>query len=249
MDMNTKSLIFSALLGFAISANAETKPIDFVADTVYITVHDTVIVDLAEIEEDSVFIETDIEPSKYDKRVNRYRKHWGRLIPTNIKLQYAGNMGFMSLGFGWDACKRNQLETDLLFGYLPKFDSDHAKMTMTLKETYLPWSISFNDTWAVEPLQTGMYINTIFSDEFWGKQPSRYPENYYTFSTKIRLHIFLGQRLTINIDNDHRVFIRSLSLFYEFSTYDLMLISRITNDYLKFSDYISLSFGLKFQLL
>lgn len=247
--MNTKWFIISLLALFASTAEAEERKKHVVVDTVYITVYDTIFVDLREAEEDSIFIKYDDEPSKYDRRVNRYRKHWGRLIPTHIMLQYAGNMGFMSLGGGWDYGRRNQWETSLMFGYLPKFDSDKAKMTMTLKQSYLPWSLSLNDYWAVEPLQTGMYFNTVFGEDFWGKQPSRYPSSYYTFSTKYRIHIFLGQRLTFNIDNDHRVFVRSLSLFYEFSTYDLMLISRISNKYLKFSDYISLSFGLKLQLL
>ena len=81
--------------------------------------------------------------SKYDRRIHRHREHWAALIPTQVIMQYAGNMGFMSVGVGWDYGKHDQWETHLLFGYLPKADSDRGKLTMTLKQTFLPWSFSF----------------------------------------------------------------------------------------------------------
>ena len=43
---------------------------------------------------------------KYDKRVHRYRRAWEALIPTHTKLQYAGGMGLLSWGIGWDYGKR-----------------------------------------------------------------------------------------------------------------------------------------------
>lgn len=57
--------------------------------------------------------------SRYDKRVHRYRKHWESLIPTHTKLQFAGNMGLLSLGTGWDYGKRNQWETDIFSVFCP----------------------------------------------------------------------------------------------------------------------------------
>ena len=107
----------------------------------------------------------------------------------------------------------------------------------------------FRKGFSTEPLSCGLYFNTVFRHEFWVKEPSRYPEGYYGFSSKIRTHIFLGQRLTYNIDKDRRFFTKSVTLFYELSTCDLLLISRATNRYLRARDYLSLSFGLKFQWL
>ena len=78
----------------------------------------------------------------YDRRVHRFRKNWERIIPTHSKIQYAGNMGLLSFGTGWDYGKRNQWETDLLLGFIPKYSSKKAKVTMTLKQNYMPWSIN-----------------------------------------------------------------------------------------------------------
>ena len=38
------------------------------------------------------------------------------LIPTHTKIQFAGNMGLLSFGTGWDYGRRNQWETDVFFG-------------------------------------------------------------------------------------------------------------------------------------
>lgn len=198
--------------------------------------------------EDSIRISTP-EYSKYDKRIHRFRRNWNKLIPTHNVIQYAGNMGMFSLGTGWDYGKRDQWETDILFGFIPKHDASRTKITMTLKQSYIPWSLELKDRLSVEPLSCGIYFNTVFGNEFWVHEPERYPEGYYGFSSKIRTHIFLGQRLTYDIDKERRFMAKSISLFYELSTCDLLLISRVTNKYLKARDYLSLSFGIKFQWL
>ncbi len=188
-------------------------------------------------------------PNKYDKRVHRYREKWADLIPTHFKLQYAGNMGLISLGSGWDYGKRNQWETDLLWGFIPKNYSNRAKLTFTLKQNYMPWSYSLKNNFSVEPLACGIYFNTVFGDEFWTEEPDRYPRGYYGFSSKIRTHVFLGQRLTYEFQNRNRFsHYRSVTFFYELSTCDLYLVSAVGNSYLRPRDYLSLSFGLKMQV-
>ena len=123
-------------------------------------------------------IRTGPQPTNsYDRRVRRYRRHWAALIPTHTKLQFAGNMGLLSFGFGWDYGKRNQWETDLLFGFVPKYESDKAKATFTLKQNYIPWSLQIKESrFSAEPLACGLYFNTVFGDEFWVSEPERYPK-------------------------------------------------------------------------
>ena len=185
----------------------------------------------------------------YDRRVHRFRRNWERIIPTHSKIQYAGNMGLISFGTGWDYGKRNQWETDLLLGFIPKYSSKKAKVTMTLKQNYMPWSINLGKGFSTEPLACGLYLNTVFGNQFWVSEPERYPKGYYGFSSKVRIHVFLGQRLTYDIDPNRRFLAKSVTFFYEISTCDLYLISAVTNSYLRPRDYLSLSFGLKFQWL
>lgn len=189
-----------------------------------------------------------VKPNKYDKRIHRYRGHWEKLIPTHTKVQFAGNMGLLSFGTGWDYGKKNQWETDVFLGFIPKYDSKRTKVTMTLKQNYMPWSLNLGRGFSTEPLTCGIYFNTVFGNEFWVHEPDRYPKGYYGFSSKIRSHIFLGQRLTYDIDTQRRYTAKSITFFYELSTCDLYLISAATNSYLRPRDYLSLSFGLKLQL-
>lgn len=185
---------------------------------------------------------------KYDRRVHRYRKAFGALIPTHGKLQFYGDIGIASVGFGWDYGKRAQWETDVLFGLIPKYNSDAVKLTMTLKQTYIPWSIYLGRRFSLEPLACGMYLNTVFSDDFWTHEPDRYPDSYYGFSTRIRIHAFAGQSLTYDIPCDKRLLIKAISAFYEISSCDLYLVSAFTNSTLRPKDYLRFSFGLKFQI-
>lgn len=187
------------------------------------------------------------ETNRYKKRVEGYRNLWESLMPTYTKLQYAGGMGLMNFGFGWSYGKNHQWETDVFLGFIPRYSSDNAKMTFTLKQNYIPWKIELNETFTFEPLECGLYFNTVFSDEFWTKEPDRYPKGYYNFSTRVRTHAFVGQRFRFNIPDKKRLFARSITAFYEISSCDLYIISAFTN-HLNPDDYLRLSFGLKFDI-
>lgn len=186
---------------------------------------------------------------RYDRRLERYKKHFNSLIPQQNILQLYGDMGLVSIGCGWDYGKREQWETHALLGFIPKYNSDKMHVSLTLKQTYIPWSFFLNDHFSIEPLTTGMYLNTVFGSQFWTSEPERYPKGYYGFSTRVRIHIFAGQSVTLSIPHDKRFFAQSVSLFYEISSCDLYIVSAFTNHYLKPKDYLRFSVGLKFKIL
>lgn len=183
----------------------------------------------------------------YNQRIERYTSTWQKLIPRYTKLQFAGSMGMFSFGPGWNYGK-NHWETDLLFGFIPRNADKHAMATITLKQNYIPWHLPIGDRWIIEPLTGGIYINTLLDNDFWVKNPERYPKGYYTFSTRMRMHVFLGERITLKLQRKKR-WNQSITFFYELSSCDLYLISALTNHYLRPRDYLSLSFGVKLQIL
>ena len=186
-----------------------------------------------------------VKVRRWDKRKHLQYKGWERIKPTHFKMQYAGGMGVLSTGFGWDYGKRCQWETDLFFGYLPKKYAQKFRLTFTLKQNYIPWSMSFDEHWNLEPFYCGMYFTTIAGEEFWKKEPGRYPNGYYNISTKVRPSIFIGQRIGFNPDLH---LMKNIQLWYEVGTNELYLISKITNKSLKMKDILRFSFGLKIQL-
>lgn len=188
-------------------------------------------------------------PGRFDHRVHRVRRYWANLIPTQVVVQNAGNMGFASAGVGWEYGKRGQWETHLLWGFIPKYDSGRAHLTQTIKENYIPWSISFNDWLALEPLEATMYVNTVYGHEFWRSQPGRYPDKYYeALSTKFRINVGVGQRLTLSL-NPNKYFFKGVTLFYEISSCDLYIRSLFQGTAISFWDTIGLSIGVKLQTL
>lgn len=126
--------------------------------------------------------------------------------------------------------------------------NDHANVTFTLKQNYFPWNIDLGEKVSFEPLCCGIYVNFLFDRDFWAKQPNKYPPGYYWFSTRIRNHIFIGERITLKL-NPNSSWHKFHSFFYELSTCDLYIINAIGNSYLKPKDYLSLSFGVKLQIL
>lgn len=186
--------------------------------------------------------------ARYERKLMNYQTTWQKLIPKYQKLQFAGSIGLISLGMGWDYGKRDQWETDFLIGFIPRFSSNEAKVTLTLKQNYIPWTnVYLAKRWSFDPLTTGIYVNTVLDDAFWVKEPDRYPSNYYKFSTRVRFHVFIGQRLTFGLDRSAPF--KKMTVFYEFSTCDLYFISAVGNRYIGLGDILSLSFGIKLQIL
>ena len=251
-----KRLGFSAALvcAFVSGLSAAAQPVrDDVAvkrDSVVVNRRDSVVIvyrdSFPQREEEEVLTAVPQREHRLDLRRHRGRRGWERLIPTHLKLQVAGGIGLLSGGFGWDYGRMCRWETDVYFGYLPRGHAEHDMVTFTLKQNYIPWSIACSRRLAVEPFYCGIYLNTVFGPNFWVKEPDRYPRGYYTFSTKIRSHIFMGQRLVFYVNG--KGWVKNLTAYYEVSTCDLYLISALTNKYLSASDVVSFSFGLKMQI-
>ena len=59
---------------------------------------------------------TDKLENRHARKLEKYKKGWESLIPRYEKIQYAGSMGLISLGVGWDYGRKKQWETDLFLG-------------------------------------------------------------------------------------------------------------------------------------
>lgn len=187
--------------------------------------------------------------TRYDKNIIKYKAKWENLIPSYSKFQYAGSMGLVSIGPGWDYGKNDQWETDLMIGIVPAYSTNETKLTLTLKQNFIPWKINLKKSnFSIDPLACGIYVNSIFGDNFWSREPDKYPNKYYKFSTKLRFHVYIGQRFTYNIPSEKRRNNKSITAFYEISSSELYLMSAFTNSYLKPTDYLHLSLGVKFQI-
>lgn len=186
--------------------------------------------------------------SSYLERLERYDRFMAALTPDGARLQFAGNMGLAAAGPVWVYGKNSQWNTSLLLGYIPRHDAKHSKLTMTLKQDFTPWTIHTADTrFFIYPLTASVYFNTVFSDEFWTRQPERYPKGYYWFSTRLRPSIAVGQRVQYAVPEHKRKFFHSMSAFYEFSTCDYTLIQKFQNHSLTLGQILTFSIGMQVE--
>lgn len=229
MAMNIKKCIFSLLLGFSFSSTEAQLP-----DSTKVTEMAT------EVTKDSISLQ-------YIRNIQRYERFFKKLIPTYSVVQYAGSIGMVSVGLGWNYFHQ-RWRTELLFGVVPKFESENTKYILTLKEIYDPFRINIGKRFCYRPLQTGLFFSYIFGGEFWDHEPKRYPKHYYGFSTGFRINLLLGGQVTYNIPINKRRAHKDISLYYELSTCDLYLCSAFTNKNITLADILSLGFGVRMDI-
>ena len=124
-----------------------------------------------------------------------------------------------------------------------------VSVTNTLKQNYIPWSVSFNNVVSLEPLLSSVYLNTVYGHEFWRSQPGRYPDKYYeALSTKFRLNVAVGQQLTFSF-NPEKTYFKRVKLFYEIGSCDLYIRSLFMGTDISFWDILGLSLGIKLEML
>ena len=121
--------------------------------------------------------------------------------PPLYKSTFAGSMAMLSVGTGWNYY-RNHWETDMLLGIVPRNANDHANVTFTLKQNLFSLEIfDLGEKVSFEPLCCGIYVNFLFDRDFWAKQPNSIPRDIIGFSTRIRNHIFIGERITLETES------------------------------------------------
>jgi hypothetical protein len=184
---------------------------------------------------------------RYAARVRKAHERWMRLIPNLSVVQYAGDIGMLSAGIGWDYGKNRRWETLLLLGYLPKFHTDENDLTFTLKENLIPWSISCPRSFSIQPAVFTLFVNSVFDDAYWTREPDRYPSGYYGFSSRIRTSIGFGGRISFDIPDTHQPHSDRVSLYYELSSCDLYIISAVPNRRLTFGDILRLGLGIQYR--
>lgn len=162
-------------------------------------------------------------------------------VPDAAVVQFAGNMGMLSAGPGYDFAK-NRLATDLLYGFVPKFDADDTEHLLTLKGTYKPWEIKRRRDFAIIPIQVGLGLSYYFNGKYPLTWDDKFPEGYYWWSPKVRLLGFAGTSVTRTIKNSD---IKKIGLYSELGTYDLLVTSWYKDDELTLWEIMNISIGAR----
>jgi hypothetical protein len=160
------------------------------------------------------------------------------IIPKTVQLQYAGDMGFLSLGVGYTFLK-DKGSVNFIYGYLPEWVNGVEVNTIAVKGTYQLLPLNVNPQ-----IKTSTYVGTTvmrsFAHNTYVDFPSYFPHKYY-FTNALHVSLIIGQNLKFNK-------LKNISIFTEISTLDYYLYYFIKNKHIDFQDIWNLSFGISARL-
>jgi len=168
-----------------------------------------------------------------------------KLLPHYTILQYAGNMGFLSVGTGYLFSKR-RMALGLQLGYLPKSIGGATIGTITIKYIYSPWEIK-KDEFFIVPLNVGMNLTNTYSNLVERRWPSHYPKGYYPWIPALNFGFFIGSSIFYRF-NKKDEYKNRLGLFYELGiTSRLVELWYDNPDVVHIHNLYNLSFGLQYR--
>jgi hypothetical protein len=98
--------------------------------------------------------------------------------PDYLKTQYAGNIGFVSFGPGYQWW-RQSAQTDILYGYVPYYKGNTTIHTLTVKNTFRLHEFHIINSYNLSPI-IGFSVSFEPGENSYGRIPSKYPEGYYS---------------------------------------------------------------------
>ncbi|TQM52427.1 hypothetical protein BDE36_4243 [Arcticibacter tournemirensis] len=169
------------------------------------------------------------------------------LIPKDVIVQHAGSIGYFSVGAGYRLFKNKRGNLDFNYGFVPE-NKGGTLHIISAKFVYRPFEIKLKDWAKLYPLNPGAFVSYHYGKEFdfyWDK--SQYDEGYYWWSSAIRPHISFSNEIKLD---SKKLFgsgkIKSLSIYSEFNTNDLYMVSYVLNTKdLSLTDIFKLGIGIR----
>ncbi|PVY38225.1 hypothetical protein [Pontibacter virosus] len=165
--------------------------------------------------------------------------------PYHAKVQYAGSIGFASVGVG-RSFFRERLETDLFVGYLPERIGGDRIWTAALKITAVPFKPIPLKSLDWQPLRTGFQVSHTFGEQYFiFEHHDKYSKGYYGFPTALHLYLYVGGQ----VDFTRVEKLQRFGLYYEVGSSAEYLVSYIQNPrYLGPGKIFNLALGMRVRL-
>jgi hypothetical protein len=148
------------------------------------------------------------------------------LVPDQIGIQYAGSIGYASLGIGYNLFGE---KTTLSFhyGYVPEVKGGELHIA-AVKFEYKPFAIAIGKGLIFHPLNPVIFASYTVGKNFAFKfDRDQYADDYYFWSPALRGHLGFSSELKILGDGTSKI--KSVSLYTETNTNDLYMVSWYAN--------------------
>lgn len=162
--------------------------------------------------------------------------------PNHYKVQFAGGIGFLSAGFGYDFFN-NRVDISYFYGYVPEWFSEEDLHSVSLQLSGKPFRIDINSKFDYYPLNIGMFIHHTFGDEYYLTLPDHYPEEYYWWYPGRTGGLFLEGQLNYQFKEPDQIF-SEIGFYYRMVTRGVYLTSKFSNSSIPLEDIFSLGLGI-----
>jgi hypothetical protein len=169
------------------------------------------------------------------------------LIPDAATVQFAGSIGFISVGAGYELFHNKRGNLDFTYGYVPASKGGTLHIIAT-KFAYRPFKIKIKDVAKFYPLNPGLFISyTINKDLPIEFNKSQYEKGYYWWSPALRPHLSFSSEVELDTEKDwNKSQIESISIYAEVNTNDYYAINYIHNpNSLSIGDIFQVGLGLR----
>lgn len=162
-------------------------------------------------------------------------------IPDHARLQFAGEIGYVSAGLGYNLGHRYEISFMLGLQNETFGDSKESIITVAVKNIInLYHPINITNRFSFRPT-VGLSVNWGYTNNTFSDLPSHYASDYY-FQNKIHLAPFIGGkfRFECNKRNCHR---RAIELYVELGSLDAYILECIRTEYVSINDILNLAIG------
>jgi hypothetical protein len=166
-------------------------------------------------------------------------------VPHFVPLQFAGNIGFLSAGAGYNSNKQNY-QLAVMYGYVPRSIARSAIHTITAKNNFpLAWYGLKNNRTIIPYVGLGLTVE-VGGNAFF-RMPSHFPESYYDFPKNLHVIAYGGVRLRQLFSDEVKMF-RAVELYAEAGTVDVYVWYKTISNQIKFHQIFSLAIGVSLLL-
>lgn len=162
-------------------------------------------------------------------------------FPQFVPVQFAGNVGFLSTGLGYES-KRQNYQLAFLYGYVPSTFGGVSAHLISAKNTLHVLPFHIKDRWF------NPYTSLTVSVEVGGKSfltlPENMPASYYDWPKS--LHFLLSAGIKTQFEVSNRAF-RSIEVFGELNTVDVYVWYKFISKHVALNDIVSVALGVNLK--
>lgn len=165
-----------------------------------------------------------------------------KFLPDYVKMQFAGGIGFVSMGVGYTFFKE-KLEVSYFYGYVPKLVSIDDLHSVSLQLTAKLIRLKVNNNIEIFPFNFGWFIHHTFGSEYWIKLPAHYPDEYYWWSPGRNAGVFIGGEVKTKLLSN-KTSASGTAFYVRVGSRGLYIESKFGNSSIPLSDIIEFGFGV-----